>query len=136
MKEDLFYVKESMKNPTEIIEYLCDELIDKGLATDEYKRDVLKREAVSATAFVHGFAVPHSIEVTANESCISTMILNNPVKWEGYDVKLIILLAIRKTDAHLLKVFFDWLGSMVTDKNKFSQLLEINSYEELIKEIL
>lgn len=136
MKEDLFYVKESMKNPTEIIEYLCDELIDKGLATDEYKRDVLKREAVSATAFVHGFAVPHSIEVTANESCISTMILNNPVKWEGYDVKLIILLAIRKTDTHLLKVFFDWLGSMVTDKNKFSQLLEINSYEELIKEIL
>lgn len=136
MKKDLFYVKENMKDSTEIIEYLCDELTAKGLATDEYKKDVLRRESVSATAFIHGFAVPHSIEVTANESCISTMILNNPVKWGGYEVKLIVLLAIRKTDNHLLKIFFEWFSSMVTDKNKFSQLLEINSYEELIKEII
>lgn len=136
MKKELFYVKENMKDSTEIIEYLCDELTAKGLASDEYKRDVLRREAVSATSFIYGFAVPHSIEVTANESCISTMILNNPVKWGGYEVKVIILLAIRKRDSQLLKVFFDWLSSIVTDKNKFSQLLQVNSYEELISKII
>lgn len=136
MKKELFYVKENMKDSTEIIEYLCDELTAKGLASDEYKRDVLRRESVSTTSFIYGFAVPHSIEVTANESCISTMILNNPVKWGGYEVKVIILLAIRKRDSQLLKVFFDWLSSIVTDKNKFSQLLQVNSYEELISKII
>lgn len=136
MKKDLFYVKKSMKSSTEIIEYLCKELISKGLANESYKEDVLKRENISATSFVYGFAVPHSIEVSANESCISTMILNTPVKWGEYEVKLVILLAIRETDNHLLRVFFDWLSSIVTDSNKFSQLLEIDSHEKLIKEII
>lgn len=136
MKKDLFYVKEEMENSTEIIEYLCEELISKGLATKEYKEDVFKRESISATSFVYGFAVPHSIEIAANESCISTMILNKPVKWGDYEVKLIILLTIQETDNHLLKVFFDWLSSIVMDSNKFSQLLEISSHEELIKEII
>ena len=136
MRQDLFYVKKNMKNSTEIIEYLCKELISKGLANESYKEDVLKRENISATSFVYGFAVPHSIEVSANESCISTMILNTPVKWGEYEVKLVILLAIRETDNHLLRVFFDWLSSIVTDSNKFSQLLEIDSHEKLIKEII
>ncbi|MPQ42937.1 BglG family transcription antiterminator [Clostridium tarantellae] len=136
MKKDLFYVKESMKSSNEIIEFLCDELISKGLATEEYKVEVLKREAISATSFVYGFAVPHSVVFTSNESCISTMILNTPIKWGEYEVKLIILLAIRETDNHLLKVFFHWLSSLVTDQNKFRQLLEINSHEDLIKQII
>ncbi|WP_066869657.1 BglG family transcription antiterminator [Clostridium mediterraneense] len=136
MRQDLFYVKKNMKSSTEIIEYLCKELISKGLANESYKEDVLKRENISATSFVYGFAVPHSIEVSANESCISTMILNTPVKWGEYEVKLVILLAIRETDNHLLRVFFDWLSSIVTDSNKFSQLLEIDSHEKLIKEII
>ncbi len=136
MRQDLFYVKKNMKGSTEIIEYLCKELISKGLANESYKEDVLKRENISATSFVYGFAVPHSIEVSANESCISTMILNTPVKWGEYEVKLVILLAIRETDNHLLRVFFDWLSSIVTDSNKFSQLLEIDSHEKLIKEII
>ena len=136
MRQDLFYVKKNMKSSTEIIEYLCEELISKGLANKAYKEDVFKRENISATSFVYGFAVPHSIEVSANESCISTMILNTPVKWGEYEVKLVILLAIRETDNHLLKVFFDWLSSIVTDSNKFSQLLEIDSHEKLIKEII
>lgn len=136
MRQDLFYVKKNMKSSTEIIEYLCKELISKGLANKSYKEDVLKRESISATSFVYGFAVPHSIEVSANESCISTMILNKPIKWGEYEVKLVILLAIRETDNHLLKVFFDWLSSIVTNSNKFSKLLEIDSHEKLIKEII
>ncbi|MFV0394079.1 MAG: BglG family transcription antiterminator, partial [Coprobacillaceae bacterium] len=129
MRKDLFYVKEKMASSTEIIEFLCNELIQKGLATKEYKEDVFKREGISNTSFVYGFAVPHAIEVTAKESCISTMILNTPVQWGEYEVKLVILLAIRETDNHLLKVFFDWLSSIVMDTNRFSQLLEVNSHE-------
>lgn len=136
MREDLFYVRESVSSSTQVIEYLCDEIIDKGLASKEYKNDVFKRENISATSFMYGFAVPHSIEVSANESCISTMILKTPVQWGEYEVKLVILLAIRESDNHLLKIFFDWLSSIVTDSNKFSQLLKITSHSELIKEII
>ena len=115
---------------------MCDELIEKGLATQSYKEDVFRREAVSATSFVNGFAVPHSIEVSANESCISTLILDKPVIWGGFEVKLIILLAIRETDNHLLKIFFDWLSSIVSDSNKFTQLLEVREHQEFMEQVI
>lgn len=64
------------------------------------------------------------------------MILSEPVKWGDFEVKLIVLLAIRETDNHLLKLFFDWLSSIVVDSNKFSQLLEVKSYEEFMNLVL
>lgn len=136
IRKDLFHVKEAYESSTDVIEYLCNELIHKGLASEEYKEDVLKRESVSATSFVYGFAVPHSIAVSTKESCISTMILKKPVQWGGFEVKLIVLLAIRETDNQLLKLFFDWLSNMVTDSNRFSQLLEVKSYEEFMNLVL
>ena len=107
-----------------------------GYLKQAYKEDVFRREAVSATSFVNGFAVPHSIEVSAYESCISTLILDKPVIWGGFEVKLIILLAIRETDNHLLKIFFDWLSSIVSDSNKFTQLLEVREHQEFMEQVI
>lgn len=136
IRKDLFHVKDTYSTSEQAIHALCDELIEKGLATSQYKLDVFRREMVSATSFVYGFAVPHSISVSTNESCISTLILKKPVKWGDFEVKLIILLAIRETDNHLLKVFFDWLSNIVTDTKKFANLLEVSTHEEFIDLIL
>ncbi|WP_300629773.1 BglG family transcription antiterminator [uncultured Thomasclavelia sp.] len=136
IRPDLFHVKKQMDSSKEVIDFLCDELISKNLADERYKEDVFKRESVSATSFVNGFAVPHSIEITSKESCISIMILDKPVKWGDFEVKLVLLLAIRDTDSHLLKIFFDWLSSIVSDSNKFRQLLEVKNYQEFIQHVI
>lgn len=136
IRPDLFHVKKQMASSKEVIDFLCDELISKNLADERYKDDVFKRESVSATSFVNGFAVPHSIEITSKESCISIMILDKPVKWGDFEVKLVLLLAIRDTDNHLLKIFFDWLSSIVSDSNKFRQLLEVKNYQEFIQHVI
>lgn len=133
IKKELFHVNESYESSAEIIEVLCDELIEKGFADKSYKEDVFKREDVSATSFLYGFAVPHSIKVSTKESCISTMILDKPVKWGDFEVRLVILLGIREKDNRLLKIFFDWLSNIVTDSKKLNQLLSVNSYEEYMK---
>lgn len=136
IRPDLFHIKKQMASSKEVIDFLCDELISKNLADERYKEDVFKRESVSATSFVNGFAVPHSIEITSKESCISIMILDKPVKWGDFEVKLVLLLAIRDTDNHLLKIFFDWLSSIVSDSNKFRQLLEVKNYQEFIQHVI
>lgn len=133
VRKDLFHLKNSYKTSEDVICDLCDELIEKGLASKDYKEDVLKRESVSATSFVYGFAVPHSISVSTNESCISVLILDKPVQWGDFEVKLVILLAIRDTDNKLLRHFFEWLSNIVTDSNKFKQMLELKSYEEFVE---
>ena len=72
----------------------------------------------------------------AKKSCISVAILKTPMNWGEYSVRLVILLAIRDVDRKLLRVFFDWLSSVVSDSVKMSRLLQAKSREEFLERIL
>ena len=106
------------------------------MADENYKSDVMKRERISSTSFVQGFAVIHSIEITTSESCIATLTLSNPVQWGNFEVRLVILLAIREEDNRLLSIFFDWLSNLVMDSQKLSALLSAKDQNEFIRSIL
>ena len=136
IRKDLFHVHETYESSDEIINKLCNELVEKDLADERYKEDVFRRESMSATSFSYGFAVPHSMEVSTKESCLSVMVLDKPVKWGDFDVRLIILLGIRDTDNSLLKIFFEWLSNTVTDSKKLARLLAVNNYDDFMKEVL
>lgn len=136
MKRELFHIRTSMNSREEILNFLCDSLYEKGLSGENFKENVFKREALSATSFVYGFAVPHAIEVSSSRSCISILILKEPVKWGEFQVNLVVLLAIRETDNQLLKVFFDWLCNIVTDNNKFQDLIQSSDYEEFMNHVI
>ena len=135
MRKDLFHIQDSMESREAILNFLCDSLYEKGLSGENFKENVFRREALSGTSFVYGFAVPHAIEVSTRESCISIMILGEPVKWGDFNVSLVVLLAIRDTDNSLLKVFFDWLCNIVTDNNKFQELIQSKNYEEFMNHV-
>ena len=135
MRKDLFHIRDSMESREAILNFLCDSLYEKGLSGENFKENVFRREALSGTSFVYGFAVPHAIEVSTRESCISIMILREPVKWGDFNVSLVVLLAIRDTDNSLLKVFFDWLCNIVTDNNKFQDLIQSKNYEEFMNHV-
>lgn len=135
MRKDLFHIRDSMESREAILNFLCDSLYEKGLSGENFKENVFRREALSGTSFVYGFAVPHAIEVSTRESCISIMILREPVKWGDFNVSLVVLLAIRDTDNSLLKVFFDWLCNIVTDNNKFQELIQSKNYEEFMNHV-
>ncbi|WP_308687891.1 BglG family transcription antiterminator [Streptococcus oralis] len=136
IQKKLFYRKTSIFDSEEAIEFLCNQLIDKGFANECYKKDVLKREKISATSFVQGFAVPHAIEITTNESCLATLTLDKPVKWGNFEVRLVILLAIREEDNQLMSIFFDWLSNLVMDPEKMSALLNAHSQRDFIATII
>ena len=136
IQKKLFYRKDHVADGEEAIEYLCNELIKEGLADEDYKADVIKRERISATSFVQGFAVPHAIETSTSESCIATLTLDKPVQWGNFEVRLVILLAIRGEDNQLMSIFFDWLSNLVMDPQKLSALLKARDQKEFIENIL
>ncbi|KXT84623.1 Transcriptional antiterminator / PTS system, cellobiose-specific IIA component [Streptococcus sp. DD11] len=132
VQKKLFYRKESVANSREAIAFLCDQLIGQGLADEAYKADVLKREGISATSFYQGFAVPHAMERSTSESCIATLTLDKPIHWGNFEVRLVILLAIREVDSQLMRIFFDWLSSLVMDPQKLTALVNSRSQEEFM----
>lgn len=137
IKKEFFYTEIKGETPTEIISQMCDKLYDKGYVTDEFKESVLQRESISATSFVYGFSVPHSINGRATiQSALSIAILNNPIKWGEFDVRFVILLAITEDNRKLLRIFFEWLNSIISSSSKFASILEAKNYDEFIENIL
>ena len=128
-----FFIKEDIASKEDAINYLCDNLIQLGYATKEYKEDVFKREEMAGTAFVQGFAAPHAITVQPLRSTISVMVLKNPVKWGKYEVRLILLLSISEQDNQMLHTFFDWLSNVLIDYNQLMQFIEADNYQQFMK---
>ena len=131
--QETFFIKKDIASKEDAINYLCDNLIQLGYATQEYKEDVFKREEMAGTAFVQGFAVPHAITVQPLRSTISVMVLKNPVKWGKYEVRLILLLSISEQDNQMLHTFFDWLSNVLIDYNQLMQFIEADNYQQFMK---
>lgn len=131
--QETFFIKKDIASKEDAINYLCDNLIQLGYATQEYKEDVFKREEMAGTAFVLGFAVPHAITVQPLRSSISVMVLKNPVKWGKYEVRLILLLSISEQDNQMLHTFFDWLSNVLIDYNQLMQFIEADNYQQFMK---
>lgn len=136
IKPQFFYTDLNVMSPEEMISYMCDNLEKEGYAPENFKASVLQRESMSSTSFTYGFAIPHTFNVTAKQSCLSVAILKNPITWGDFDVQLVILLAIKDADRKLLRVFFDWLSSVVSNSSKFASLLETKNHKEFIAQIL
>lgn len=131
--QETFFIKKDIASKEDAINYLCDNLIQLGYATQEYKEDVFKREEMAGTAFVQGLAVPHAITVQPLRSTISVMVLKNPVKWGKYEVRLILLLSISEQDNQMLHTFFDWLSNVLIDYNQLMQFIEADNYQQFMK---
>lgn len=136
IKPQFFHADLDLQTPTEIISYMCEQLVQHAYAPSEFKDSVLQREAMSSTSFTYGFAIPHTFNIMANQSCISVGVLKNPIQWGEFEIQLVILLAIKNEDRRLLRVFFDWLSSVVSNSSKFASLLETKNHEEFIYQIL
>ena len=136
MKKNLFKIVNTAKSSEDIIQDMCSDLMMYGLAQNDFRKDVMKRESISATSFVYGIAIPHAISARTKESCIVTRVLKKPVKWGDFEVRLVMLLGIHEVDSTLLKILFDAISETVINANKFSKLLESESYEEFVQTIL
>ena len=133
IKKEHFFVDMNFKNPDEIIEFMCEDLKKAGAIGEDFYENVLEREKISSTSFIYNFAIPHSIDSAVYESNISIVLLKKPVQWGLYEVKIIFLLAVEKTDSDTMKLFFEWMTNLSNDIGRLTSLLECKSYEEFIK---
>lgn len=131
-----FFYANITKEASELISFMCKGLEKAGYIDDSFEKSVFKREKISSTSFNYGFALPHALNMDAKKSCISIAILNEPIEWGEFQVRLVVLLAIKDEDRKLLSTFFDWLSQVVSDSGRMNKLLNVSSYDEFIRQIL
>lgn len=120
----------------ETITFLCDRLTEGGIVDSDFKQAVLKREELSPTSFVNALAIPHAFGTVTKQSTIAVAHLKNPIQWGSFEVGLVMLIAIDGEDQRMIKIFFDWISSIVNDNKKLAMICEPGDYEAFLERII
>ena len=136
MRREHYHPNLLCRTPKEVIGCLCDRLEKEGVVDSGFRSSVLERERLSPTSFVNALAVPHAFQAYASRSTIAVARLAQPVKWGGFDVRLVMLFAINEGDQRMIKIFFDWVSSIIGSPRQLERLMEECSYEEFVERIV
>ncbi|WP_077623332.1 PTS 2-O-a-mannosyl-D-glycerate transporter subunit IIABC [Sediminibacillus massiliensis] len=136
---DLINTNLTFESKDKAIQYLINQLWEAGKldSKKEFYQAVMDREALSATGFEGGLAIPHGKSTAVKEASFAVATLNTPLEdWESIDennkVELIILLAIPEAEAgstHLS--LLSELMTRMADPAYKDRLLKATSNEEL-----
>ncbi|MGL4450367.1 MAG: BglG family transcription antiterminator [Sarcina sp.] len=105
MNEDLFFNNINAETKEEVIELLCNELINKGLIDGQTMNSIIKREEISPTEINELVAIPHCILKTGENTVLAIGILNKPILWDKTYVQIVFLGALDPTVKENRKVF-------------------------------
>lgn len=110
-------------NKYDLITILSKELIEESIISSGYCRDTIKREKSSSTAFGK-LAIPHSIEMNADETKILVGIDKNGFWWDDESkVNIVLLIAINKDDINIFRNIYETLIYLLDDDNVITYLL-------------
>jgi len=100
-KEELFYKNLAFQNEFQVIDFMANELYDRGYVPQNYPELVFEREKISPTSFGNLVAIPHPIVMNAYETVISAAVLDKPILWGNHKVQLVLMFA------HIVEVIDD-----------------------------
>lgn len=117
----------------EIIEYYSSLMESKGYVSSGFSKNVLERENKSTTYIGKGITIPHSKEefVTVPKICIIS--LKQPVYWQGNDIKIVIILALRFKDVTTTKSFFKSFYNILDSDEAINKVLNAADSREIAK---
>ena len=116
----------------DVVSYMCDRLYEGERVEESFKDSTFAREKMAFTSFSYGYAIPHALNYSAIRSTMGIAILKKPVQWGEYQVRLVLLLAVRDDERELLKIFFDWLGNLSDDTLLLSKIMKAKTASEFV----
>lgn len=81
------FMNQPLTSPTEVIQFLGEQLIDKGIVRSNFIESVLERERAAPTSYGNLVAIPHPLEPQSNQTFWSFCILNEPFNGEKTQFK-------------------------------------------------
>lgn len=132
LKQDNIVVGAQAKSKQEAIEEAGTLLADRGYVTSEYVAKMHEREELTSTFMGNMLAIPHGTEEAkgeVKESGISILLYNNPIDWDGNDVRIVIGIA-GKGNEHL--DILSKIAIACSEEENVEKLLESKSSDEVL----
>ncbi|GGB38911.1 transcriptional antiterminator [Lentibacillus populi] len=135
-RPELFFRNISVDDKYEIIDFLSDNLVEKGYTNKSFTLEVKEREHMSSTVFNHGVAMPHSMKRNAIRTGISILIQEEPVQWDEKYVSIIVLIAVNKEDSHIFGDILENFINILSEEKNIGILSQSKDYDDFSENLL
>lgn len=135
VKRDLFFINADFKTKEELFKKINEILLRNDFVNEKFYDKLVERENIVSTA-IDDLAIPHNMnteEECVLRSCISVILLKEPISWGATSVKYVFLIALKNEDRSFFKDVFDIITSAITDNKTKKELLSCNEYDSLIQ---
>ena len=131
--KDLFFRFNEQLDKETVIKKMCNKLQEKNFVNEDFLQSVLKRETIGKTNMNDVFALPHPMEMCANDTKVAVALLKNPVKWnDSNKIQIVFMLVLKhgeqKDFEHLYDIFIEIINTPKLQQN----ILKAKTYEEFL----
>ncbi|WP_017470391.1 BglG family transcription antiterminator [Amphibacillus jilinensis] len=138
LDQDLVYLNLDLKTPQQVIEFLGQELINKGYAKAGITESVMAREKAASTSYGNLVAIPHPLEAKSDRTFWTLATLTEPIDWQGYPVQFVCLLHVADENKEGLEPMYKSLIRFVDDRHVIDEVLaakDVNGVMKIIKKM-
>lgn len=133
---DLFFLSEAKRSKKQVLQFLLDTLKTKGYINQDFIDALYDREQACPTNF-NDFAIPHSIKMNAEKSCISVYIATKGIEWaKEKTIHIVYLIAINKADQLIFKDLYETLIHLLNDNEFLSEVIRCSNFAQFKKTML
>lgn len=130
--KELAFFKEKFDSQKKVLQFLHDQLMDKGLVDETFLDAIYEREKVVSTAFGNLVAIPHPITPKTKQTFVAVCTLEKPITWNETPVQLIFLLCVKKDSQEDLQEMYDLLGKIIDNNALVQKIIKVKNYDEFI----
>nr|WP_313770276.1 PTS sugar transporter subunit IIA [Enterococcus faecium] len=121
-------------DPADILNFMGNVLVEHHYVEPEFIDSVLERDSHSSTRVAPFVTIPHGNPLYVKHSMISIATMKEPVLWHGEQIRIVLLLAIKKNDLkHAeFKKIFSVIHYLEKQPEQMAQLMQSNHPLEIL----
>jgi len=134
-REEFFYPQMDFTNKWDVLEFMTDQMVQKGMMNEIGKASVKEREQLCSTELSNLLAIPHSLHNDLNKTIIPVLILKEPIIWNEKRVQIVLLINVAKEFFEVWDIFFPKLVKFLVKENGVQAILKDPSYYHFTKKL-
>ena len=132
---ELFFVnRDGRLTAKDIMRRAAEEMETAGVAQEGFYDRLLERELAASTAFPN-IAIPHSMHLDAIKTSVCVMLCPKGVAWGGQTVRLVLTVAIHRTDAQLFGELYQALIGLFDNEKNLRQIVTKESFQQFREQL-
>jgi len=132
---ELFFVNQDGKlSAMDIMRQTADRMESIGVVQSDFYERLVERELAASTAFPN-IAIPHSMHLDAIKTSVCVMLCPEGVAWGGQNVKIVLTVAIHRTDAQIFGALYQALIGLFDNEKNLRQIVNKRTFQEFREQL-